>query len=460
MGSERVRVFVAMPGSTMGERARWSNIEEIKRQLLQPVVNRIADEMDCPAELVIEKDKIGSDPIHPSMFGEAVSADVYIADLTGANANVYLELGVRWALRDRTTVLIAQDVNVKFNVSGNRVIPYGPMPDELDVAISQIAASALKGIRDPDWTDSPVRRGLPLVAVLRSEWEEIHREINNLKELQANELVAAALKLPPDQAIQMLRLALQRNPVSVQAHYELGVALRKVADYAEAISELRTVVSLDPGCTSGWRELGVALSKSGQPEQLAEAVAAFQEAVERDPEDAETWSNLGGLRRRLARKSGGSTFDWAMLREAGYAYRHASRLRGNDTYPLVNAARIDLLLSAVETGARQDTLGELRKLEFLARFEVEEHPDDPWKKFDLADTLLLTGRVDDGLAVIRAGIELIDPLNRASYLSSVIGPLRDFLDVGVLGEPTADGLRTAIKLCEEAMARQGTSDPA
>jgi hypothetical protein len=32
------------------------------------------------------------------MFREAVDADVYIADLSGANANVYLEPGVRWAL--------------------------------------------------------------------------------------------------------------------------------------------------------------------------------------------------------------------------------------------------------------------------------------------------------------------------------------------------------------------------
>lgn len=452
MGSQPVRVFVAMSGSTMGEQAQWANIEEIKRQLLQPVAERIGQEMGCPAELVIEKDKVGSDPIHPSMFGEAADADVYIADLTGANANVYLELGVRWALRDRTTVLIAQDVNVKFNVSGNRVIPYGPMPDALHLAISQIAASALKGLQDPEWVDSPVRRGLPLVTAPRTEWEELRKEILRLKELQADELVAAALRLPSDQGIQMLRLAVDRNPVSVRAHYQLGVALRKAADYAGAISELQTVVSLDAASALGWRELGVALSKSGQPEQLADAVVAFQQAVQLNPDDAETWSNLGGLRRRLARTAAGSVFDWTMLREASDAYRHASRLLGNDTYPLVNAARIDLLLSAAEPGKRAAALTELRKLEFLARFEVGEHPDDPWKRVDLADTLLLTGRVDSGLDELRAGIDLIDPLNRESYLTSVVGPLRDFLDADVLDEATADGVRTAIQISEQAIA--------
>lgn len=451
MGFKPVRVFVAMPGSTMGESARWSDIEEIKRQLLQPVVKRIGDAMACPAELVIEKDKVGSDPIHPSMFGEAADADVYIADLTGANANVYLELGVRWALRDRTTVLIAQDVNVKFNVSGNRVIPYGPMPDELDIAISQIAASALKGLQDSNWIDSPVRKGIPLVTAPRTEWEGLQQEVYRLKELQADELVAAALKLPADQRVQMLRQAVGRNPVSVEAHYRLGVALREAADYAGAISELRTVVSLDETSALGWRELGVALSKSGQPDQLTDAVAAFQQAVEINPADAETWSNLGGLRRRLGRVSPGSGFDWAMLREARNAYRRASSLLGNDTYPLVNAARIDLLLSAAEPETRAAVLAELSKLELLARFEVGEHGSDPWKRFDLADTLLLTGRVEDGLAELHSGIELIDPLNRESYLTSVVAPLRDFLDAAVLDRPAADGVRTAIEVCELAI---------
>lgn len=58
------------------------------------------------------------------MFNEALQAPVYIVDLTGANANVYLELGVRWALRDRVTVLVCQNEerDIKFNVSPSRVI--------------------------------------------------------------------------------------------------------------------------------------------------------------------------------------------------------------------------------------------------------------------------------------------------------------------------------------------------
>jgi hypothetical protein len=141
------------------------------------------------------------------MFREAVDADVYIADLSGANANVYLELGVRWALKDNVTILISQNIDddLKFNVSGNRVIPYGPMPNELDRAISQIVASALSGLQDPLKIDSPVRNSLPLLTAPRGDWDALHDEIGRLKQTQADDLVAEARKAAPAQAIALLR---------------------------------------------------------------------------------------------------------------------------------------------------------------------------------------------------------------------------------------------------------------
>lgn len=453
-GGAPLRVFVAMPGSTMGEEARWGDIEEIKLRLLDPMATRLAEELGRPIQLVIEKDKLTSGPIHSSMFREAVDADVYIADLSGANANVYLELGVRWALKDSVTILISQDIreDVKFNVSGNRIIPYGPMPNELDRAITQMVASAISGVQDPLKIDSPVRNSLPLLTVRRSDWDALHDEIARLKETQADDLVAAARKAGSSaRAIALLERAVDRNPASIQAHLQLGIALRKVADYRRAIVELRTVVELSEDSAEGWRELGIALSKD---DQLANAAEAFRRAVQLDVKDGETWATLGGLRRRLARSSSGPKFDWEMLREARDAYHHASQLLGNDTYPLVNEARINLLLSAVEPGTRQAVLSRLRSLEYLARFQAYPEPPahrDPWKGFDLTDTLLLTGRVEEGLAELRSAIELTDSRDRESSLTSVIDPLGDYLAVGVLDEAIAEGVRRAIDVCKKAI---------
>jgi tetratricopeptide (TPR) repeat protein len=448
MGEPSLRIFVAIPGTTIGERATWGNIPELKRRLLEDVAKRLADKLGRSVEIVMEKDKLGW-----------IDADVYIADVSGANPDVYLELGVRWALRDGITILISQDVDrgtpLPFNVSANRVVSYGPMPGELDGAIDSMVTSVLGAMRDPGWIDSPVRTSVELLTAPRSEWDGLRAKVRHLQELHADELVAAAKDVPPARAIELLRRAIERNPVSVQARYQLGVVLRKAADYSGAVSELATATELKADFAEGWRELGMALSKSGE---LERAEAAFNRAAELNHSDAETWSNLGGLRRRLARSPEGTKLDWAMLRDARSAYQRACEIVGNDTYPLVNVARLDLLLSAHWPGTRQASLARMHTLRHLARFEAEtakqpggDSEQKPWKVLDLADTLLLTGHVDEGLAELREAIDLIDPRNREAYLTSVIEPLQDFINVGVLDEPTAAGVMKAIEICKGAI---------
>jgi tetratricopeptide (TPR) repeat protein len=352
------------------------------------------------------------------------------------------------------TIPIAQDIkeDVKFNVSGVRVFQYGPMPDELKRAVREIVTAAVEGLRGPHKVDSPVRSSLELTTLPQAELDALIAENNRLKETLGDDLVAAARKSSPAEAISLLRQAISRNPVNSQARYELGVALRKAADYPGAIAELREAVRLRDDWAEAWRELGVALNKDGK---LGDADQAFRRAVELNPDDAETWSTLGGLRRRLARSSAGS-FDWEMLRESRDAYHRASQLLGNDTYSLVNEARVNLLLSAEDPSTRAAALAQLRDLEDLARYEARS--GDPWKVFDLTDTYLLTGRAEDGLTRLRSAIESIDPSQRKSYLTSYIDPLRDFLAVGVLDEDADKGVRQAIGICEKAIeaARQLT----
>lgn len=67
---------MAMPGTSMGTHARWSDIAEIRRQLLEPVAGFVSEELNCETHLVIEKEKTSMGTIHRSMFDEAMDADV------------------------------------------------------------------------------------------------------------------------------------------------------------------------------------------------------------------------------------------------------------------------------------------------------------------------------------------------------------------------------------------------
>ncbi|MDX3583847.1 MULTISPECIES: tetratricopeptide repeat-containing protein [Streptomyces] len=434
-----VRIFVAMPGSSMGGGARWTNIPEIRRQLLEPVATRVGKVLGCETHLVIEKEKTFMGTIHRSMFREAMEADVYIADLSGANPNVYLELGVRWALRDAVTVLIAQDVRqVLFNAAASRVIGYGPMPEELKEAKRQITEAVVGGVRRREHVDSPVREGSAYVTVPRAHYEALATEIAGLRAQQGEDLIDAALALShdnQDRSIELLHEAVARNPSSLRGHFELGVALRRKNRHAEAEAMLWICVRLRADHAPSWRELGTTRSKRGG---LQEAADAFARAVELDDSDGETWATLGGLHRRLARREPPEQFDPVELERALGCYRRAIALSGNDTYPRLNEARVELLLHGVRGTDPSPVLDRFRRLEHLARFAAEDAAGtDPWPVFDLADTLLLTGREEEGLTELRKAIGLVRPHETESVLSSVVAPLQDFLNCHRLLAPTA-----------------------
>ncbi|MFI9311091.1 tetratricopeptide repeat-containing protein [Streptomyces triculaminicus] len=445
-----VRIFVAMPGTSMGAQACWANIPEIRRQLLEPVASLIGEALGCQTHLVIEKEKTSMGTVHRSMFREAMDADVYIADLSGANPNVYLELGVRWALRDAVTVLVSQDIQeVRYNASASRVIRYGPMPEELKEAQRQITQAAVEGLRQPERVDSPVREDSDYVTVPRLHYEALAAEIAGLRAQQGEDLIDAALALSGDdqaRGIELLHDAVARNPSSLRGHFELGIALRRENRYAEAESALQICVQLRADHAPSWRELGTTRSKHGA---LQDAADAFARALELDDSDAETWAILGGLHRRLARRDPPERFDAAELERALGCYRRAIALSGNDIYPRLNEARVELLLSGARSTDPSPVFDRFRRLEHLARFAAEDTAGtDPWPFFDLADTLLLTGREAEGLAQLRKAIGLVRPEEIEPVLSSVVAPLQDFLTCYQLLPPaTANAVSKAVAEC-------------
>jgi 8-oxo-dGTP pyrophosphatase MutT (NUDIX family) len=166
-----LRIFVAMPATNMGSGASYKSPESVKRNLLIPMKKELEKRTGYKVDLVIEKEKAQAGVIHTSMFGEALRADVFIADLTGGNPNVYLELGVRWALRDHITIPIVQNIgDLRFNVITNRAIAYSP--DIILDAIEQIVTAIVDGLKQRN-CDSPVRLGADLITVSRSEFETL-----------------------------------------------------------------------------------------------------------------------------------------------------------------------------------------------------------------------------------------------------------------------------------------------
>jgi tetratricopeptide (TPR) repeat protein len=450
-GREPLRIFVAMPGTSMGPRAEWDDISEIVLELLEPVRAQLQEQTGRPTTLTIEKEKTAINPIHKSMFHEALTADIYIADLTGANPNVYLELGVRWALRDKVTIPIAQHVDdLRFNVSSTRSIIYGRSIGKARAAINGIVSAAMAGLTNVHGVDNPVRDSLDLITVSRAEFEKLQDIIGELRSQRADDLVELASRSNrSSEALGLLREAIARNPAHRVARYRLGTLLRSEGKYSEAIDALEDLVRLFPDDADGWRELGVAANKNGE---LHRAHTAFKRSLELNSNSEETWATLGGLLRRLAHKAEAGVFDREILSEAMEAYRKAADLAPHETYAAVNVERIRLLLSAGDKESYAKAQSRLAHLELLAMWATQEEPEDYWKKFDLADTRLLRGAVESGMQAVREGIRLTPVDKRGPVLTSAADPLRDLLSSpGLLDPDAANAVRAAISEYDDAM---------
>lgn len=133
--------------------------------------------------------------IRTDMFEQILTADLVIADLSIHNANVFYELGIRHALRDKKTVLIrsrVKDHEIPFDLKTDRYLAYDNAAPEN--AVTALANTIRQTIAS-DSQDSPVFQLLPsltpldprqLIVVPREFSEEVehaakHRDTGRLR---------------------------------------------------------------------------------------------------------------------------------------------------------------------------------------------------------------------------------------------------------------------------------------
>ncbi|CCH32132.1 tetratricopeptide repeat protein [Actinosynnema sp. NPDC047251] len=389
-------------------------------------------------EVVIEKDRQEAGPIHHTMFKEALQAPVYIADLTGANPNVYLELGVRWALRDNVTILVCQDpADVRFNVAPNRVVYYTGDMDEVATARDSIVTMIINGLTRKH-VDSPVRHGYDLVTVTRAHLKVLDDKVAELEHSRGDDLLATAMddQTPYPDRVRLLRQALDLNEARADVNGALGIELRDVAeDLVPAINHLDRATRLQPEAPKWWRELGIAQSRKGQ---LEAAVRSLSEAVRLDPADAGAHSSLGGAQRRPARATG----DVAELRRARDSYRRAGEVKPDETYSLANLARLDVV-PADDDAQRAAAVGAFRRLNPLATW-LTEGKQATWPWLDRADILAFHGDTAAALDALRTGMGQFEPEKRPENARTAAEPLRDMVATGWLDDSIAGALRALI----------------
>ena len=150
--------FVLMP---FGKKAIPSgatvDFDAVYQELIAPAIGA------AQMEALRADEEVTGGVIHKPMFERLILCDFAVADLTGANANVFYELGLRHGVRPATTVLLWAGAGpLPFDVAPLRAMPYQIGADGKPTGVESAredlrklldAARAQKG--EPS-TDSPV----------------------------------------------------------------------------------------------------------------------------------------------------------------------------------------------------------------------------------------------------------------------------------------------------------------
>lgn len=219
-----------------------------------------------------------------------------------------------------------------------------------------------------------------------------------------------------DQAIELLRLVVVREPDNADARLMLGTALTFVPEKSQALAELSAAVRMRPGFARGYWVLGSALARFAD---LDQARAMFEKAIELDPNLAEARVSLALL---LAQRK-----EFALARaqlEAAIKTQKSSSAAYSRYLIAQTHLEEDDLEKALEeidaaTSLRPDygeayfSRGLIRKrlLDEAGAFEAFKGaaallPNDPAAQYHLGASYLRRGEIEKAITCLRNSLEL------------------------------------------------------
>ncbi len=309
-------------------------------------------------------------------------------DITGLNANVFYELGIRHHANQSGTAIFRQtDKIIPFDISHIKAFPYEYEP------LDQIEAS--KGLITKVLTESLIynRIDSPIQVALAAQ---------RLQGPQVDQLIMDATNAIRhddfNTAIDKYKQAIQQDGNNPIRYQELGLLLKKQEKWNEAVEAFEKATRLSPGYSEACRELGIAqnkvYNKQGKPPHLPTGEEALKKAIELNPADFDAYASLGGIYKRLEK------YD-----ESLQMYNSSLEVSNGHPYPLLNA----IIPQVREKGTASITSKQkiyMKRAEVPLRKQVADNPpyNPPWSFFDLSTISLLNGKKDEALSILEEGL--------------------------------------------------------
>lgn len=177
------RCFVVMGFGIKTDLAtgRKLNLDKSYQALIKPVVE--GKDMIC-----VRADEIKhSGSIDLQMYQQLLSADIVIADLSTSNVNAFYELGIRHALKPKTTIIISEELlGYPFDVNHIAISRYTHLGDSIDyfevLRFQKLLGETIDAVLNSPTPDSPVYTFIKelIPPSLQSQAKEMVSQIGNI----------------------------------------------------------------------------------------------------------------------------------------------------------------------------------------------------------------------------------------------------------------------------------------
>jgi len=409
----RPHAFVVMPfGKKEGFDGTIIDFNAIYQDLIKPALEEAGFEPFRADEETTTGD------ILTDMFQELLLADLAICDLSIDNANVYYELGIRHAFRQRGVVHIQSGrAYMPFDIFNVRTIPYHtndeglPDPEFLEKDIQAIArvcrdtwASDQDAIHSPVFNlltglEEPDRKTLrtPLATGF---W----REYNEWKERVT---IAQRQKRMGD--IMLLTEEISNPLIKEEAIDEAGKALRGMERDELALQQYRQGLELNSKNSEFRRQEAFHLNRLGR---VDEAIVKLENLLADEPSDTEAISYLGRIYKDMWTESWMNIEDEKTRLQEAFDASHwlvksiQTYMKGfyydlNEYYPGINALTLSIILDHLaeqydegddpDVQIVRDILPNLKgTLEFALEKLAQDEASDYWTLVSLAELMVMT----------------------------------------------------------------------
>lgn len=408
----RPLLFAAMPFGSKPEPdgARVVDFDALYENCIRPA----ADEADVSV-IRADEETLGG-IIHRPMYERLLLAEIVVADLTFANANVFYELGVRHAARPRSTILIyAKVAQLPFDVAPIRAIPYelgddGALVDP--AGLRRTLTERLLAAKADGVPDSPLFRlldeypGIDLAHDVTEAFRGRALWVSRLT-IEAHDIVGAGMDV--DDARRALgEIEKQASAVAgteQQLLLSIMLAYRSIEAWDDMIRVAESLPDPYKAVVTVQEQLALALNRRNGPGDRNRAISLIESLIEQHGPSPETLGILGRCfkARWHEKREAGDPGAADALDEAIDAYRRGFDADPRDFYPGVNL--VSLLVRRDGPG----DMAEVAKVAPVVSFAVARRGGlrsrDYWAVATVLELAAVTGDKEVGARALSAMLD-------------------------------------------------------